>query len=113
MSVQRGCEICGGRVRPVGDKSGFGFCENCGLVYFLTVGGGRRAETRGPGGTSRGMAQEGAGIAETAAFGGASERPGFHWTCPDCGAELTSEVESDLGFLRTVHIREYHPNRPA
>ena len=117
MPVRKSCEVCGGTVQPVGDKSGFGYCGNCGLMYFMVE---RPAESRDSddlgagGGWYSGKSKE-AGSAEerTTAVSEKEGAPGVHWTCPDCGYELTSETESDLGFLKVVHIREYHPNRPT
>jgi hypothetical protein len=33
------------------------------------------------------------------------------WRCPDCGAVMDAENDSDLEFVKREHIREYHPNR--
>jgi hypothetical protein len=40
-----------------------------------------------------------------------TKQPGSHWKCPDCGANLGAENDSDLEFVKREHIREYHPNR--
>ena len=40
-----------------------------------------------------------------------AKQSGSHWKCPDCGADLKAENDSDLEFVKREHIREYHPNR--
>jgi rubredoxin len=103
-------------VQPVDGKSPFGSCENCGLVYVMkekpsqvqAVG-----ELGGGGGWYVKAPKESDKSRETAPPVEEPQSTSSRWRCPDCGTELTSDNESDLGFLKVVHIREYHPNRPT
>ena len=117
MSVRKDCGVCGGRVQPVDGKSDFGYCVGCGLVYLVKLNTPRTlgAEENGTGGGWYSKAgrepDEPSGTPDS--FGRTSQSGGSRWRCPDCGTVLTSEAESDLGFLKVAHIREYHPNRPT
>jgi len=111
------CEVCGGPVRPVDDRSAFGYCEDCGLVYVLKDRLKERLGAEPFAALEPGIARD---STETANAEGSSSDsatsarpPGSHWRCPDCGMEIQSDSDSDLGFARREHIREYHPNRSA
>ena len=115
MSVKE-CAVCGGHVRPLDDRSGFGSCDKCGVVYAL----GDRVKagwvTEPPGGREEGSRSEPAGIVQPArAYAGdataVGRTPGSYWRCPDCDTEIRADNDSDLGFAKREHIREYHPNR--
>ena len=115
MSV-KGCEVCGGHVRPLDDQSAFGYCESCGIVYALKdrlkgaldtdrvgrLGAGLTSESKGPN-TLSGVSTSDATTP--------SHSSGSHWRCPDCDTEIHSDNDSDLEFAKREHIREYHPNR--
>lgn len=110
----KGCGVCGGNVRPLDGQSGFGYCENCGIVYAL---GGRLTGARDTGRQGLGSGTGGAKGRDT--FSGFSvisarappQSPGSYWRCPDCETEIRSENDSDLEFAKREHVREYHPNR--
>jgi predicted RNA-binding Zn-ribbon protein involved in translation (DUF1610 family) len=118
LTIAKRCEVCGGTVTPVDDQSPFGYCEACGVVYALKerLQGRRSHET--PRVVELQSAEE---IRETdspskEAFAGTDEptkQSGSHWKCPDCGADLKAENDSDLEFVKREHIREYHPNRSS
>jgi hypothetical protein len=114
LSAKR-CEVCGGQVRPIGDQGGLGYCESCGIVYVLTDGlkGGRVAEALGGLGMSEPSEPKGTDRSRGASVDAAApiRASGSYWKCPDCGAEIRSDNDSDLGFAKREHIREYHPNR--
>ena len=93
MSVSAKCKVCSGHVRPVDDRSIFGYCEKCGLVYALKD----RLADREAGGARRG---------EEPAQG-----RGLRWRCPDCDSEMEATSEADLEFIKREHVREFHPNR--
>ena len=112
----KGCEVCGGHVRPLDDQSAFGYCENCGIVYALkdrskgvldterlgVLGAGFTNESKGPNSPS------GVSMIDATA---PPHSPGSCWRCPDCDTEIRSDNDSDLEFAKREHIREYHPNR--
>ena len=111
----RDCEVCGGRVRPIDDQSVFGYCEKCGLVYALRD---RLKEALGAetvAGLEAGTAGESTEARDTRIPVSESTPParssGSHWRCPDCEMDIHSDNDSDLGFAKREHIREYHPNR--
>jgi hypothetical protein len=105
-------------VKPTGDGSGFGFCENCGIVYLLDkrrqeVGAEARLESLGSGAN-----QEHGRGPKSSPLPVEMERPPdqspiHRWRCPDCGAVTESPNEDDIEFLKREHVREYHPNRAA
>ena len=111
----KGCKVCGGCVRPISDRSIFGYCENCGLVYALKDRLKVAPVTEALTGLEAGLAGEPVEtrIAEASSSDSlVSERSaGSRWICPDCGMEISSDNDSDLGFAKREHIREYHPNR--
>jgi len=97
------------------DQGVFGYCENCGIVYVLKgrlegaldieklgFGAGALSGSKGPN-TLRGVS-----VADATT---PAQSQGSYWRCPDCGTEIRSDNDSDLGFARREHIREYHPNR--
>ena len=110
-----GCEVCGGRVKPVSDQSIFGYCENCGLVYALRDRLKVEPVTEAFAGLTAGVAGEPVetGIAEAPVpdSPASARSAGSRWRCPDCDMEISSDNDSDLGFAKREHIREYHPNR--
>jgi hypothetical protein len=102
-------------VRPLNDQGVLGYCEKCGIVYVLKnrvegawdkeelgFGAGVTGESSGPN-TLRGVS-----VAEATT---PPQSRGSYWRCPDCDTEIHSDDDSDLGFARREHIREYHPNR--
>jgi len=113
----KGCEVCGGRLRPLEGQSVFAYCENCGIVYALRDRMKGTWDTETPGKLRAQIAGESSGKEEP---GGVpmveattpAETPGSYWRCPDCDTEIRSENDSDLEFAKRDHIREYHPNRP-
>ncbi|HEV2139397.1 MAG TPA: hypothetical protein VGR53_11205 [Nitrososphaerales archaeon] len=116
MTVAKRCEVCGGTVSPVDDQSPFGYCEACGIVYALK----ERLQGRQSYEPPRVVeSQSDENPRETdspswEAFAGTdapTKQSGSHWKCPDCGADLRAENDSDLEFVKREHIREYHPNR--
>jgi hypothetical protein len=97
------------------DQGVLGYCENCGIVYVLKdrlegawdkeklrFGAGVTSESKGPN-TLRGVSVVDATPP--------AQSQGSYWRCPDCDTEIRSDNDSDLGFARREHIREYHPNR--
>ena len=116
LPITKRCEVCGGTVTPVDDQSPFGYCEACGIVYALK----ERLRGRRDYDTPRGVelqtdeepGETDSPIRETPANTDTpTKQSGSHWKCPDCGADLKAENDSDLEFVKREHIREYHPNR--
>jgi hypothetical protein len=105
-------------VRPLADPSGLGYCEECGIVYALKGGGkGERvtdvpeALKVGAGGEPEGTEwRRGTSAADVTPPGPSS---GAYWRCPDCDTAIRADNDSELGFAKREHIREYHPNRPT
>jgi len=102
-------------VKPVDGRSVFGYCENCGLVYVFKdrLKGASGTETlagleAGVTGGSMGARSGRDSLSESTT---PARPPGSHWRCPDCEVEITSDNDSDLGFAKREHIREFHPNR--
>lgn len=103
-------------MRPLGNEGVFGYCENCGIVYALKD---RLNGTRGAGGPvilGAGVPGESTEMNRPKGVSPVEAKPhpqspGAYWKCPDCDTEIRSENESDLGFAKREHIREYHPNR--
>ncbi len=96
------------------ERSEFGYCEHCGLVYALSrlrVLG--EAEESKPPGADLGDATGGKDGRSDAARQEDADSKAFRWSCGDCGTAITADIESDLGLLKREHIREYHPNRPT
>ena len=108
--------MCGGLVRPIDDQSIFGYCEKCGVVYALkerlsTVKGAEapaRLDAENVRQTKVADAKRAGSVADAAT---SLPSTGSYWRCPDCDAEIRTESDSDLEFVRREHIREYHPNR--
>jgi len=103
-------------VGPLDDKSVFGCCEDCGLVYALKdrLAGAQGARVPGRLGTSADSELRGPDPREGASVGFAptpSRSSGSNWRCPDCDTEIHSDNDSDLEFAKREHVREYHPNR--
>lgn len=103
-------------MRPVADDSVFGYCENCGLVYALRSRLKEDWSKETPRNPRTGPKEEPGGLSSpSAATHFDAEIPaqptGSHWRCPDCDAEMSAANDSDLGFVKREHIREYHPNR--
>lgn len=107
----KGCEVCGGTVRPLDDRSVFGYCEKCGLVYALTdrlIGG---WGTEGASGVEAVTKSESLETKMSREASRADAALGSYWRCPDCDAEIRMDSDSDLEFAKREHLREYHPNR--
>lgn len=102
---------------PTGDETSFGYCEKCGIVYFLRNEAGDRMREGEQGSLERTLQSEPGmrGVKPSkVAFAEREEPPPSsysHWKCPDCGAEIELTSEADLVFAQREHIREYHPNR--
>ena len=101
---------------PFDEQSALGCCEDCGIVYAL------RGKLKGvPAGEAPDVLKSGAPRDSrekdrpevTSVADATTPRPssGVSWRCPDCDTEIRSENDSDLGFAKREHIREYHPNR--
>ena len=110
---EKNCEVCGGRIAPLEGGRGLGACKSCGLVYYLgdanrrqeEAAGGERPETTGREGV------EGPPAAAPA-FEGSPDADTHRWRCPDCEGVFEAETDSELGFAKREHLKEYHPNRP-
>jgi hypothetical protein len=104
-------------VSPTGEGSAFGYCEKCGVVYFLGTDVGERMKEGDHGSlerTTRSEVDRKGARPSKAAFAEREESPQpsySRWKCPDCGAEIELTSEGDLMFAKREHIREYHPNR--
>jgi predicted RNA-binding Zn-ribbon protein involved in translation (DUF1610 family) len=116
LSVSRRCEVCGGRVRPTDQQSNFGFCEKCGIVYALraraTNEWGEEMPRSFEGDFGKGREEPSRSkVSASEDTGELARASAFLWRCPDCDSELRAANDTDLGFLKREHIREYHPNR--
>ena len=112
MSDSRGCEVCGGRVKPVEGMDMLGHCEKCGLVYLLKARGrdiGPDEPIRAEGGSHEPAKDQ----PPAAAPPEPSDRPESrsHWWCPDCETYLYAENDGDLQFVKREHLKEFHPNK--
>ena len=107
----KGCEVCGGLVKPVNDKSLFGYCEKCGLVYVLKERQAGSWDSDAPAGV---MADMPRGREEKPRKEARAEQQEqlqqVSWECPDCGMVIEAESDS-LKFAKRQHIADYHPNR--
>ncbi len=96
------------------ERSEFGYCEHCGLVYALSrLRVLREAEESIPPGADRGDDTGGKEGRSDVTRQEEAEGKAFRWSCGDCGTVITADTESDLGLLKREHIHEYHPNRPT
>ena len=98
------------------DKSVFGYCENCGVVYALIDRLKEARDIEGPEMPKADFATESKGQDNPRGVPMAEPAPpaqpqGSYWRCPDCDTEIRSDNDSDLEFIKREHIREYHPNR--
>jgi hypothetical protein len=105
-------------VKPTNDESAFGYCEKCGIVYFLKSKMGEQKKKDSLEGIERSLS-EGSGSEEiktweeTPALQAGSQPAKHRWRCPDCGAVMDSTDEDELEFIKREHFKEYHPNRAA
>ena len=116
MSMSKGCEVCGGKVRPIDDKSLFGYCDTCGIVYVLKDRLERQRSSEAPRGIESRVGEEPMEPETPKRTPPLDtevplESAQSHWRCPDCDTDLEAPDETDLEFLKREHIREYHPNR--
>ena len=102
-------------MNPLDEKGNLGYCEHCGVVYALQKLKGQTEKERAGflgfglrGGGGQTGTREESPSTPSRQRGDSSV---FRWKCPDCDEDLTADSESDLNFLKTDHIREYHPNR--
>ena len=116
LTVAKRCEVCGANVTPVDDQSPFGYCVVCGIVYALKerLQGRRSYEKPRIVKLQSDEEPRKSDSPSEETFANTDEPTklsGSHWKCPDCGADLKAENDSDLEFVKREHIREYHPNR--
>jgi hypothetical protein len=116
MSMSKGCEVCGGKVRPIDDQSLFAFCDTCGIVYVLKDRLEGQQSTEAPREIELGLGREpkDTEMPRRTAFidnEAPLESLSSHWRCPDCDTDLEAPNEADLEFLKREHVREFHPNR--
>jgi len=100
------CEVCGGSVEAIDEKSFFGYCTKCGVVYALKerMGDARHLSNQAPPVRPD---------RESPPPQTPQKEEGAVWVCPDCGMEVPMTSQDDLKFVKRQHNLDYHPNRPA